>query len=93
MQDLRSNDPYKNRMEGKRRERLMEFEPYQPIPNCGEFRIELSPTRRLFEEYGIAKRLPNEITITPYKNYKVNKYILHQIRRMKVNATKNPVLM
>jgi len=65
--------------------------PWKLLPDCRKFRIELKGEDLLFAMHDVDKRLKPTITIIPYTNKKVNRYLDHQVRRLN-KAISNPTL-
>jgi len=53
------------------------------IPNCGDFKIELSGDDPLAFELGFKKQLPPVVEISPWRNASMNRYLVHQVKRLK----------
>jgi len=60
-------------------------------PNCEGFKIELGDYDEVFDVFGVIKRKEAIIKIKPHKNKHVNKYVIHQLLRLKKHRT-NPKL-
>lgn len=56
--------------------------PFRRIPNCREFKIELEGIDKVYELFHIKKNLDPKITITPYDNKSLNRYMEHQLIRL-----------
>jgi len=65
--------------------------PWKRIPNVKNFSISLGPQDALFEMYGIDKKVKPTLTIEPYKNDSMNRYVEHQVIRLS-KARNNPKL-
>jgi len=59
-----------------------EITPWVRVPNVRDFHIDLGKLDLFWALFGISKRLSVKITIEPYKNKKINRYVEHQIRRL-----------
>jgi hypothetical protein len=64
--------------------------PWKLLPNCRKFRIELGPWDKRFTKHGLDKRLKPEITIEPHTNKGINRYIMHQVKRLN-DSVDNPI--
>lgn len=70
-----------------------EWGPFKPLPNCRNFRIELAGYDQLFKEHGIKKRLESKKFLEKYRNGPLNRYMLHQIKRLsKARQAQNETL-
>jgi hypothetical protein len=56
--------------------------PFRRLPNCREFKIELEGIDKVYELFHIKKNLDPKITITPYDNKSLNRYMEHQLIRL-----------
>jgi len=64
--------------------KVSEWSPWKPFPNVKDFKVELQPMDELFAKFGIVKRLDKaSMVYTTYENKDINRYVLHQIRRLK----------
>jgi len=64
--------------------RLKRWSPWKPFPNVKDFKVELSPLDELFAKFGVKKRLDKATMVyTTYKNRDLNRFVEHQIMRMK----------
>jgi len=61
------------------------------LPNVKEFKVIISNYDALFLAFGIEKRLPAEFEFKPHTNGSFNRYIKHQLRRMKALCKSNPL--
>lgn len=87
-----SEDMYKRysiNPENKTVKERNEWKPYEPIPNCAEFKITLRGENSVLAKYGLIKANEPEIIISPYKNRKIQKYAKYQIKRLRKNVN-NP---
>jgi hypothetical protein len=68
--------------------RLEEWVPWKPFPNVKDFRVELSKMDELFAKFGLVKRLDKATMVyNSYKNRDMNRFVKHQIRRLKSAKT------
>jgi len=56
--------------------------PWVKIPNVGKFQVNLGAIDVLFALFGYKRRVNTTLEIQPYKNNKMNKYVIHQIKRL-----------
>lgn len=59
-----------------------EWGPFRPLPNVSDFQLEIADYDELFLEHGIKKTLESRKFWKPYRNKRLNHYMLHQIRRL-----------
>lgn len=64
--------------------------PWKLLPNCRKFKIELGLWDKTFAKHNLDKRLAPEITIEPHTNKAINRYIMHQVKRLN-ESIDNPV--
>jgi len=57
--------------------------PWKRTPNISQFRIVVKPLNALFEFFGIKRNQAAELYMEPYKNQDMNRYLEHQIIRLK----------
>jgi len=63
---------------------LSEWTPYRPFPNITKFRIVVSKMDEILLKFGIKKRLDKAgFEFTHYRNRDLNRYLAHQIKRLK----------
>lgn len=62
--------------------------PWVYVPDVASFKIELRPIHGLFALFGIEKKYPPKITILPLNNSGINRYLEHQIIRLKSSRGK-----
>lgn len=80
-----SEDMYKhesNNPENKTKRRD-EWKPFQPVPNCAEFKITLRGENNVLAKYGLVKANEPVLEIHPYRNRKISKYAQYQIKRLR----------
>lgn len=85
-----SEDMYKRysiNPENKTVKERNEWKPYEPIPNCAEFKITLRGENSVLAKYGLIKANEPKITISPYRNGKIQKYAKYQIKRLRRNVS------
>jgi hypothetical protein len=64
--------------------KLKLWSPWKPFPNVKDFKVELSMMDELFAKFGISKRLDKATMVySHYKNRDLNRFVEHQIIRMK----------
>jgi hypothetical protein len=63
--------------------------PWVRVPNVEIFNVNLSVIDPIFAYLGIKKNLPPSILVKPYKNSSINRYMVHQILRLKQAKEKN----
>lgn len=56
--------------------------PFKLLPNVRHFSIRIRMLDKFWNLLGIRKRLKPIIKIYPYKNRQMNRYLIHQLRRM-----------
>lgn len=80
-----SEDMYKhesNNPENKTK-RKNEWRPFQPVPNCAEFKITLRGENNVLAKYGLVKANEPELEIHPYRNRRIKRYAQYQIKRLR----------
>jgi len=56
--------------------------PFMPIPDVGQFEIELNAFDPIFAMFGIRKRFSPTIKFKKYENSKYNRYMAKQLQRL-----------
>ena len=84
-------DTLSKRIESELGNKLRTKTPYgwSLIPNCKEIQIETKELEPRWWALGILCKYKSKITIKPHNNRGINKYIIHQCKRLKKN-TNNP---
>jgi hypothetical protein len=65
--------------------------PVTLLPDVRDFKVTVSRFDWLFELFGIVKREEPVISYEPYRNKRINRYIVHQMLRLG-KCRRNPVL-
>jgi len=64
--------------------------PFKKIPNVRNFRVELNTWDKIFLRFGIKKRLSPTFIYEKHVNDKLNKYMTHQLKRLRKHSN-NPL--
>jgi len=74
---------------GNNKDERLEFKPFRFLPNVRVFKVLISEYDSLYGEYGIKKRLtPANFRIERYENQHLNRYVRHQLKRMKYSDSR-----
>jgi len=65
--------------------------PIHLLPDVRDFKVKVNKMDWLFDLFGIVKRVSPDISFKPYKNRKMNRFIVHQMIRLS-KARRNPKL-
>lgn len=60
-----------------------DISPFRLLPNVRKFRVKINDWDKLFLKYGIKKRISPSMKFEKYNNGKLNRYVRHQLMRMK----------
>lgn len=75
-------DPNVSDVRAKLKGRILDS-PWSRIPDCSELSVNVGIPSPIFAHYGIIKKVNTTITITPWKNGDMNRYLEHQMIRLK----------
>jgi retron-type reverse transcriptase len=73
--------------------KILKNSPWNYLPDCSKFEIELGLLNPIFSHFGIKKRSESRVIITPWKNGAMNRYAEHQILRLQEAKLKNKSLL
>lgn len=67
------------------------YKAYKPIPNVKKFKVLISKPDKLFEDFGILKKLKPTFIVRKHSNNRLNRYVIHQFNRMSNCAIHDPI--
>lgn len=56
--------------------------PFRLLPNVSQFQVEVGEYDPLFKAHGLSKRVDTKMHYQEHKNRRLNRYIIHQIKRL-----------